>query len=73
MEIRLWGGGVVLKSGWGNSIIGAGKAPYHIPPLIRGKSVMRPLLTYIRLSLRHSLELSLLEDPWKSVESADLG
>lgn len=72
METRVIAGNV-LKSGWGNSIIGAGKPPYHTPSLIRSKSVIRPFLTYICLSLRHNLEVSLLEDPWKSMESADLG
>ena len=33
----------------------------------------KTLLTDTHLSLRHHLEPSLLEDPWKSMESADLG
>lgn len=63
----------MLKRGWEDSITGAGKLPYHTPSLIRSASVIGPFLTYVCLSLRHHLELSLLEDPWKSMESADLG
>lgn len=63
----------VLKRGWGDSIIGSGKPPFHTASLIKGASVMRPCLNSVCLSLRHHLELSLLEDPWKCMESADLG
>ena len=66
-------GGKVLKKEWGDSIRGAGKPPCHTPPLLKNASLTRPFLTYVSLSLRHHLELSLLEDPWKSMESADLG
>ena len=63
----------MLKREWGDSIIGAGKPPYHTPSLLRRASLPRLFLIYVCLSLRHHLELSLLEDPWKSMESADLG
>ncbi|XP_057573116.1 GTPase Era, mitochondrial isoform X2 [Hippopotamus amphibius kiboko] len=38
----------------------------------RSASLTRPFMNRVCLSLRHHLELSLLEDPWKSMESADL-
>lgn len=63
----------VLKRGWGDSIIGSRNPPFHTTSLIKSTSVIRPCLNYVCLSLRHHLELSLLEDPWKSMESADLG